>query len=278
MADKTGEDKSLRRRVVITAGTVVLAGVTAFVVGLATHASDSLTSSPDKPKQTSAQSTVLVESAAEMSGKLISASASEDGAECVTGLYAPAGIARSIMAAQKPPVMATIQRMRGVALVDRDAVTVSIQGTSARTITLTGITFHVTRSRPPTTGATFSRQCGGPTIGRTLVANLDDDPPRIVDSNALEDVPLGQVQDGKSATRPIRFPWTVSVTDSLLLHIIATTKRCSCAWTAELPWVSGGAHGTIRVNDHGAPFEVTAVPRVKGYLGMYGRWIDADTL
>jgi glycosyltransferase involved in cell wall biosynthesis len=42
-----------------------------------------------------------------------------------------------------------------------------------------------------------------------------------------------------SPTSPITFPWTVSLTDPLLLYVVAIAEFCACKWSAEIPWVSG---------------------------------------
>jgi hypothetical protein len=124
-------------------------------------------------------------------------------------------------------------------------------------------------------GVILSGQCGGPTVGRTIVVSLDATPPRIVDSSRDPRGILGEVQDGQSITRPIRFPWTVSVTDPLLLDITATSRSCYCAWHAEIPWVSGGRRGTLLVDNDAKEYKVAGEAGLRWYIPNSGRWRDA---
>ena len=68
-----------------------------------------------------------------------------------------------------------------------------------------------------------------------------------------------------SSTSPITFPWTVSLTDPLLLYVVARANFCDCTWSAEIPWVSGGQSGTIEIDDHGEPFRVIGEEALDGY-------------
>jgi hypothetical protein len=65
-------------------------------------------------------------------------------------------------------------------------------------------------------------------LGRTLVVTLDTRPPSIAQSNVLPEVPVGSVANGHALTRPVSFPWTVSLTEPLLLYVIATTRHYYC--------------------------------------------------
>ncbi|HEX6152642.1 MAG TPA: hypothetical protein VFZ19_03880 [Solirubrobacterales bacterium] len=153
----------------------------------------------------------------------------------------------------------------------RGMVQVAIQGESERKVTLTGIEFQVERSPPPE-GAVFDFPCGGSTVGRIIEVDLDPIPPQITASSAEVDGSLGTIR-GRPLSRPIRFPWTVSLTDPLLLYVIAASDRCYCAWTAEIPWVSGSQRGVISVADEGDGFQVIAADDVDSYgIGSGGRW------
>lgn len=160
----------------------------------------------------------------------------------------------------------------GAAQAGLNPVQIAIQGGSGRVITLTRIEFDVTRSqRPP--GAVFIGACGGPIEGRSLEVDLDLNPPRVVDSNATEDGALGaRESDGIRPYRPIRFPWTVSVSDPLLLEIIATTAACDCTWTGEIFWVSGDSQGTIAIDNEGDGYRVVGSEGVPSYAPSVSGW------
>ena len=145
---------------------------------------------------------------------------------------------------------------------------VSIQGESSRTVTLTGIDFSVERrQRPP--GATFALPCGDSIYGRYVVADLDRDPAGVSgtaqDPKAVLDPvdPVGGAAESKF--KPISFPWTVSVTDPLLLQIVAATKRCDCTWRAEIPWTSGDQTGVIEIDNGGEGYTVVGSEQVPAF-------------
>jgi hypothetical protein len=252
----TGNSRKRKRRgwIFTALAAVLLAGATAFASGLGSKLADAVSSS-DPP--------------------LVSYSAEDLASQCIGGEFVPR---RSLPTLEGSPVedWALIERQPGAAHLDRGVVQVSVQGESARTITLTGIEVHVTRAaRPP--GASFSGQCGGPFVGRSLEVDLDADPPRVVDSVADEGGMLGsRGLRGERLYRPVRFPWTVSLTDPLLLDVIATTESCYCRWSAEIPWVSGAETGTIAIDNGGDGYRVTHEGGLADYIPTVDGWRPYD--
>jgi hypothetical protein len=114
-------------------------------------------------------------------------------------------------------------------------------------------------------GALFSAPCGGGINARGLVVDVEENPPEVVSSS---DELEGSIESGGmsgSSTSPIDFPWTVSLTDPLLLYVVARAEFCDCTWAAEIPWVSGSQSGTIEIDDHGEPFRVIGEEALDGY-------------
>lgn len=242
------------------AAAVLLAAATGFAGGLGSRFAD------------------LVGSSSGSDAPLISASARQFGSECIRGTFLPSRSAKDVLRQDPPSDWKVIERQSGAAYADLEPVQVSIQGESARTITLTGIDFKVTRRARPA-GAAFRAPCGGPTVGRAIEVDLDADPPKIVDSSADEEGMLGSKGlHGERLFPPIRFPWAVSVTEPLLLEVIATTQSCYCTWSAEIPWVSGAQRGTIKIDNHGDGYMVAGTEGLPSYSpNLYGRgWLGSQ--
>jgi hypothetical protein len=201
----------------------------------------------------------------------VSYSVSELSGECLGGIFLPSGPTEKALRQGPPKEWSTVEQEPGAALVDLDPVEVSIQGESERTITLTGIDFKVARHDRPR-GAVFRQPCGGPIPGRALKVDLDVTPPRVVDSNADENGLIGSTENGHRLTQPIRFPWTVSLTDPLLLYVMATTESCYCVWSAEIPWVSGAQRGAIKIDNGGDGYSVAYSSGVPTYDSFENRW------
>jgi hypothetical protein len=91
------------------------------------------------------------------------------------------------------------------------------------------------------------------------VSGTADDPEAVLD-------PVDPVSGAaNSRYKPIRFPWTVSVTDPLLLQIVAATDRCYCTWRAEIAWSSGEQTGVIPIDNNGSGYTVVGSEGVEEF-------------
>ena len=239
------------------ASVLVVAALTAFFARLGSNAADRI-SPPSSDRSQTLPSQTQPSPPSRRRPALISSSSREMKWECTYGTFLPSLVAQRVLERDPPrDWTGEIQRQPGAVFVSREIVEVSIQGESARVVTLTGIRFHVVR-RPPPNGEVFIAPCGGPFTGRAMEVNLDARPPRIELSSQDVDGMLGSVDSAGRPTRPIRFPWIVSLTDPLLLYLFAGTASCYCEWTAQIPWVSGGRRGVISIDDDGRPYKVVA--------------------
>lgn len=236
----------------LTAGAaVVLAGATAFASGLGQKLADAVSS---------------------RNPSLLSYSVTTLESRCIAGEFVPQRSIPAVLDKTSIESWEAVEDAPGAAPIRPAVVQVSIQGESTRTVTLTGLSIDVKRKiRPP--GAAFSGQCGGPFVGRAIEVDLDQDPPKVVDSVADKDGMLGsRGMHGERLYRMIRFPWTVSVTDPLLLEVHATTDSCFCEWSAEIPWVSGSQRGIIHIDDEGSPLTVTTGSNLPIYVPFATGW------
>lgn len=250
-AGETGEkglSKSRRKSWTIAFAAVLLAAATTFATGLASWSADRVVALLDPSEE------------------LVSYSVSQAENECGPGTFLPEPAARGVLDEGPPRSWSTIQQKSGAAFVEFTTAEVSVQGASKRTVTLTGIDFSIVHKQRPR-GAAFFSQCGGPFEGRTLSVDLDTTPPRIISSNATAVSAMGNAK-----TRPIRFPWTVSLTDPLLLYVTGSTDECYCIWTAKIPWVSGSQRGTIDLDNNGEGFSVISADGLRAYTRAEGQW------
>jgi hypothetical protein len=178
------------------------------------------------------------------------------------GAFVPEPAGREVVQAGQPANWSDLYNYPGSAFVRSSGVEVSIQGESNRTITLTGISFKKKNLGVRPNGIAFQGQCGGGAIGRFIAVDLDSSPPKLVSAQIVS----------HRAFRPIRFPWTVSVTDPLLLDVSADTQRCFCEWWAEIPWVSGSEKGVIKIGKPNKGFRVTNDHGLPTYIPYYKRW------
>jgi hypothetical protein len=232
---------------------VLLAGLTALAAGLGQKTADWITKS-DSP--------------------LLSYGVEEMAMECGSVTYLPNPVAGTTV--RRPPPFelsewGVFMRQPEAEFASSDLVQVSIQGESARTITLTGIEFEVTRQERRK-GAVFSAACGDAIHGRGVEVDLEANPPQVVSSSDSSDGIVTAGGQPGSGTRPISFPWTVSLTDPLLLYVLTTARSCDCLWAARIPWVSGGEKGTIHIDDGGDPYRVVGSDGLAAYSSSGTDW------
>lgn len=241
------------RWIAVGLGAGLLAAVTAIGTGLGSKAVDSLGSAGGPP---------------------LSYSMEEFVSECGSALFLPESLSRKTLK-EKPPYSVTewaeFLHQPGATMAGRDVVEVSVQGESQRKVTLTGIRFEVEHLKPMS-GATFAAPCGDGTFGRAMIVDLDENPPQIVASSREVGANVGVDAGGHSLSRPIKFPWTVSMVDPLLLYIVTTTESCFCVWKAQIPWVSGSERGVIEVDNDGSGYRVFGDPSFENFVTTGSSW------
>jgi hypothetical protein len=241
------------RWIAVGLGAGLLAAVTAFGTGLGSKAVDSLDSSVAPPLSYSTEELV---------------------SECGSAIFLPEDLSKQTLKENPPYSLsewAEFQHQPGAILAGGDVVEVSVQGESKRKVTLTGIRFDVEHLKPKK-GATFAASCGDGTFGRAMIVDLDENPPQVVASSKEVGANVGVDEQGHSLSRRIRFPWTVSVVDPLLLYLVMTAESCFCRWRAEIPWVSGSKRGVIEVDNGGSGYKVFADSSFENFVTTGSSW------
>ncbi|MFF9819702.1 helix-turn-helix domain-containing protein [Streptomyces sp. NPDC014006] len=130
----------------------------------------------------------------------------------------------------------------GAVAADHQMVTLTVQGTGARTVVLRALHVRVVRSDTPLTWNKYAmgNGCGGGVDTKSFDVSLDL-------ANPLA-MPVGGQRN---------FPYKVSESDPEVFYVNAHTSGHDVSWYLELEWSSGTRHGTVRVDDHGKPFRTS---------------------
>lgn len=163
------------------------------------------------------------------------------------GAFVPDPAGRVVLEHGPPGEWSDLYGYPGASFLRDSRVEVSIQGESQRTVTLTGISFRVTHLGRRPRGVGFSGQCGGGAGGRYIEADLDSTPPRVMFAKSVF----------RNRIRPIRFPWTVSLTDPLLLY-------------------SGSKRGVILIGDPSKGFRLVGDRGLRPYVPGADGWEGLD--
>ncbi len=203
-------------------------------------------------------------------------SSEERGYHCGSITYLPAAsVARTRRHDPPAPTTGAWSAFRdqpGAKPVGGDVVRVSVRGGTAKELTMTGIGFSVEQRRRPG-GAAFAAPCQGvPVEGRGFQADVEAVPPRMVSSSANPRGTFSAMGLSAASTRPVAFPWTVSLARPLVFYVVATARSCYCVWRARIPWVSGDERGVIRVDDQGRGYEVVGIEGLSSFSAIGGSW------
>ncbi|MFJ4471891.1 helix-turn-helix domain-containing protein [Streptomyces sp. NPDC089424] len=121
-------------------------------------------------------------------------------------------------------------------------VTLTVQGSGARTVVLDGMKVRVVGKDTPLAwnDYTMGVGCGGDVPTRPFTVALDGARPEVVAGAGQRD-----------------FPLKVSESDPEVLRVTADASAYDVRWYLELTWTSGDRHGTLVVDDGGRPFRTS---------------------
>nr|WSX78617.1 helix-turn-helix domain-containing protein [Streptomyces sp. NBC_00899] len=139
-------------------------------------------------------------------------------------------------------------------------VALTVQGRpGADTVVLEALHVDVASKHAPLAWNDYTMsQCGGMVDTKSFDIDLDKGSPTLAVKNGQRD-----------------FPYKVSESDPEVFYVTVHTTGYDVRWTLGLDWSSGDRHGTVRIDDHGAPFRTSADtgrPQY-GYPPGGGDWI-----
>ncbi|MDX3454009.1 helix-turn-helix domain-containing protein [Streptomyces sp. ME02-8801-2C] len=154
-------------------------------------------------------------------------------------------------------------------------VQISVQGRSSTAVVLTALHVRVVARGTPAVGSAYAMDqgCGSDLRPRRFTVNLDADRPTARPKDGA---------DSEHTIPAVHFPYRVSAEDPEVLLVDATTQAYDARWYLELDWSSQGRTGTIRIDDHGRPFQTTSIKGMPHY--WYGTnnageraWVPYDS-
>ena len=133
-------------------------------------------------------------------------------------------------------------------------VELTVQGTGEETVVLNDLHVRVADRRAPLAWNDYGTGvgCGGDVPARHFGVDLDASRP-----------------DAEPAGRR-DFPYKVSESDPEVLYVAARTDAYDVRWYLELEWSSGDRHGTLRIDDRGAPFRTSGARGRPSYVYPLG--------
>lgn len=142
-------------------------------------------------------------------------------------------------------------------------VRLTLSATSGAPVILQNARLVVVGRHPPIRDGAFISYAGqgAPQSVRYFDANLDRQPPELQ-------------YIGSRGGPEARFPLKVTEAESEIFDVYAHTEACLCAWVVDLTYTADGEDRTVRVDDHGRPFELTPGFTVADLAGesLGGTW------
>lgn len=147
-------------------------------------------------------------------------------------------------------------------------IEVTVQGTSRQPVVLHSLRVRPVTKKAPLPWSVYSTSlgCGSGITPQSFDIDLDDDRPR------TRPVPG---QQGDTVVPAKDFPFQVTSTDVEVFDLNVHVEGHEVSWYLELEWSSGGRSGTLRIDDGGKPFRVSATKTRPQYSYWYdkARWM-----
>lgn len=147
-------------------------------------------------------------------------------------------------------------------------VEVTLLGTGPDPVVLEAMEVRVTGRRSPLPWNVYemSQGCGGGLTPAGFAVNLDAPRPLAR--------PVAGNDEGEAIKAPA-FPLRVSAAEPAVLRVEARSTGCDCDWYLDLRWSGPTGSGTLRLDENGRPWRISAASTdrpVYGYANERGRW------
>ncbi|MCX5408009.1 helix-turn-helix domain-containing protein [Streptomyces sp. NBC_00335] len=157
---------------------------------------------------------------------------------------------------------------RGAVHAGTQIVEVTLLGTGPGVVVLEDLEVRVAGRRSPLQWNVYqmSQGCGGGLTPAGFTVNLDAPRPLAR--------PVAGNNEGEAIAAPA-FPLRVSATEPAVLRVVASSSGCDCDWYLDLRWSGPTGSGTLRLDEDGRPWRISAVSSdrpVYGYAPERGRW------
>ncbi|GHG48138.1 transcriptional regulator [Streptomyces glebosus] len=149
----------------------------------------------------------------------------------------------------------------GAASSGEQRVALTVQGTGKETVVLEALHVRVVAKGTPLAWNDYSMGvgCGGNVETKSFDIDLDNGSPTVTVKNGQRD-----------------FPYKISESDPQVFYVTARTKAHDVRWDLALEWSSGNRHGTVHIDNRGAPFRTSADTGRPGYDYPLGgsEWVE----
>jgi hypothetical protein len=131
-------------------------------------------------------------------------------------------------------------------------IELSVQGTSGQVVVLNALHVRTVSKAAPLPWSAFSmgQGCGSGITPSSFDVDLDASRPLTKPTPGTQ---------GDTVVPAIDFPFRVSATDPQVLDVEAHTAAANVSWYLELEWSSGDRQGALRIDNHGRPFQTSAL-------------------
>lgn len=147
-------------------------------------------------------------------------------------------------------------------------VEVTLLGTGPDPVVLEDLEVRVAGRRAPLRWNVYemSQGCGGGITPAAFTVNLDAPRPQAR--------PVAGNDQGQKIEAPA-FPLKISSTEPAVLRVVASSTGCDCDWYLDLRWSAPTGSGTLRLDESGRPWRISAASPdrpVYGYAHERGHW------